>query len=146
MKRALLAILCVTVAGCATLGRFERSADDIVALINSGNAAELAAATRTPFLLDGELIVLDQDVALFWENAVKAGFRVQTEALEAQPLEPESYRRFAPTMEVRTFFEKYVSERGSIVVLSGGGVRVLLLLDRGKGRITILGFKGPDAL
>ncbi len=150
MRKLLLPVLCAALAGCATLGtgRFERSAERVAGLLNSGQAGELAAMSRTPFLLDGEPILLDADVAALWSGMVAAGFRIDQAAVAtAVPLDPDSYKRFAPTMEVRAFFGSYVSERGSIVALDAGRSRILLLLDRGKmGRTVIVGFKGPDFL
>jgi hypothetical protein len=148
MRKLLVAAVCAALAGCATLGRFERSAERIVGLVNSGQAAELAAMSRTPFLLDGELLLLDADVAELWKGIVAAGFRIEPgSSPTAGPLGAESYKRFASTMEVRTFFQKYVSDRGSLVELEAGRSRILLLLDRGRmGSAVIVGFKGPDAI
>ena len=75
MRKLLLGALCVTLAACATFSpkRYERSAEKIVGLVNSGQAAELAAMSRTPFLLDGELLLLGGDVADFrYRQAVTA--------------------------------------------------------------------------
>lgn len=151
MRKLLLAALCVAVSGCATFAprRFERSAEQVIGLLNSGQATELAAMSRTPFLLDGELVLLDADVAELWNGMVKAGLRIDAAAsVSALPVDDETYKRFASTMEVRTFFDKYVSDRGSLVVLEAGRSRVLLILDRGRGsrRALIVGFKGPDAI
>ena len=150
MRKLLLGALCVALAGCATFApkRFERSAERIIGLLNSGQAVELAKLSQTPFLLDGELLLLDGDVAGFWTGVAKAGFRIDPAAsVKAVPLDSESFKRFASTMEAKAFFEKYVSERGSLVVLEAGRSRILLLLERGKmGRTLIVGFKGPDAI
>jgi hypothetical protein len=80
---------------------------------------------------------------------VKAGFRIEAPgSVNALPLDAESYKRFASTMEVRTFFQRYVSGRGSLVELEAGRSRILLLLERGRapGGVLIVGFKGPDAI
>ncbi len=151
MRKLVLAALCVAVSGCATFAprRFERSAEQVIGLLNSGQASELAAMSRTPFLLDGELLVLDADVAELWRGMVKSGFRIDAAAsIEALPVDGETYRRFASTMEVRTFLEQYVGDSGSLVTLEAGRSRILLLLDRGRGpgRTVIVGFKGPDLL
>ena len=150
MRKLLPASLCLVLAACATFAprRYERAAEQVVGLVNSGQAAELTRMSRAPFLLDGELLLLASDVAAFWDGVSKAGFRVDpSAAVTAMPVDSQTYVRFASTMEVRTFFESYVSKKGSLVVLEAGRTRILLLLDRGKGgRTLILGFKGPDVL
>ena len=88
-------------------------------------------------------------MAALWDGMAKAGFRIaEAASVTAIPLDADSYRRFASTMEVKTFFGKYVSGRGSIVEVEAGRSRILLLLDRGRGpgRALIVGFKGPDAI
>ena len=149
MKRLMTLMLCAAVVGCATFSakRYERATDTIVSMINAGDADGLAELSQTPFLLDGELIMLPQDVATFWQNVVGAGFRVESMSdLSAQPLDGGSYSQFADTMEVQTFFEKYVSDIGSVVVLRTEAFQLLLLLDRDGATTTIVGFKGPEAL
>ena len=64
----------------------------------------------------------------------------------ANRLDQGSYAEFAETMEVQTFFQSYVSDIGSVVVLRTSSFQLLLLLDRDGGQVTIAGFKGPEAL
>jgi hypothetical protein len=150
MRKLLPALLALALVGCASFqpGRYERSADRIIGLINSGQAAELASASGAPFLLDGEILVRRADVADFWKDAARAGLKIGPQAAaRAVPLDNRTFERFAQTMEVRAFFSKYISDRGSLVVVEAGKTRILLLFERGKwGRTLIVGFKGPDAL
>jgi hypothetical protein len=150
MRKLWLALLCVALAACATFAprRYERAAEQIAGLVNSGQAAELARMSRAPFLLDGELLLLERDVATFWDGVTRAGFRIDPSATAtATPVDAQTYIRFASTMEVKTFFQSYVSKKGFVVELDAGRARILLLLDRGKGgRTQIVGFKGPDAI
>jgi hypothetical protein len=152
MKKTLLVALCATVVlvGCATFpdGRFERSAQTIVDAINAGDVQELIDRTRTPFLLDGEIVILDRDIEIFWQNAIEAGFRVDEATADAVPLDEGSFRDFADTMEVRAFFERYItSKKGAVVELRTGTYRILLLLERqGMGDCLILGMKGPEGV
>ena len=150
MRKLLAVCLCLALAACATFAprRYERATEQIIALVNSGRAAELAQLSRTPFLLDGELLLLGSDVAAFWHDVSKAGFKIDPSAsVTAVPVDSRTFARFASTMEVKTFFESHVSTKGSLVVLDAGKTRILLLLERGKGgRTVIVGFKGPDAV
>ncbi len=150
MRKLLLASLCLALAACATFGprQAQRAAGEIVGLVNSGQAAELARMSRAPFLLDGELLLLPGDIATFWDGVSKARFRIDpAAAVTVVPVDTQTYTRFAATMEVKTFFQSYVSKKGALVVLESGRSRILLLLERGKGgRTQIVGFKGPDAI
>jgi hypothetical protein len=151
MRMLLAAVLALAMAGCASLqpaARFERSADHVVDLINSGRAADLASSSALPFLLDGEILLLRSDVAGFWRGVAGSGFKIGPQAtVHAVALDDRSFERFASTMEVRTFFSRHVSRQGSLVVVEAGRSRILLLLDRGKwGRTLIVGFRGPDAI
>ena len=152
MKKILIGALCAVVflAGCATLseGRFERAAQVVVETINSGNVRELVDRSRTPFLLDGEIVILDRDIEVFWQNAIENGFRIDEATSSAVLLEEESYRDFADNMEVQAFFDKYVETRkGSIVELRTDTYRILLLLEKqSMGEYLILGLKGPEGV
>jgi hypothetical protein len=75
MKRFhVLAAALAVLASCAGLeaARDEGDARWVADLMASGNAAALAKASSVPFLLDGEIVALGEDVASFWEAAAKA--------------------------------------------------------------------------
>ena len=82
-----LAILLV-LASCSTLQRMsdEQGAAWVAQQLNEGNAAELAAISSSPFLLDGEIIALPEDAVTFWEGLVKAGLKLDPELSRALPV------------------------------------------------------------
>ena len=144
---AVLLTVFLAVTSCAS---FQRARDQgtirqLAELINSGRAQSLAYISATPFLLDGEIIPLQADVAAFWAGIVKAGFRVENAALESGvPVSADSYTQFASTMEVKWFFSRYVKDGSRILDLStstGRHIRVLTKGDFFSGKI--IGFKGP---
>ena len=132
---------------CAT---FQRARDEsqvsmIARLLNTGQADTLVAQSAVPFLLDQELLVLPKDVAFFWQGIIRAGYRFEGPELERGVLAgPESYREFRDSMEVRTFFKKYVKKGTRLLELRTSDGRTVLLLVRSTPfSRRIYGFKGP---
>jgi|WetSurMetagenome_2_1015567.scaffolds.fasta_scaffold211759_2 hypothetical protein len=143
---ALLAAVLV-LGSCASFqkARDEGNIRQVVDLINAGKAQSLTAKSATPFLLDGEIVPLQADVAAFWTGIVKAGFRVEGAAMvNATPVDADSYQRFASTMEVKWFFTRYVKEGGRILELTTSTGKHIRLLTKGDFFSSkIIGFKGP---
>lgn len=142
----MLAVL-IFLASCASLqhSRDQGNVQTVAKLINEGRADTLAAMSAVPFLVDGEIVTLKPDVASFWIGIVKAGFKVEGATLvQAAPLAPDSYKQFADTMEVKTFFTQYVKKEARVLKLgtSRSGKKILLIFGDSFKK-TIYGFKGP---
>ena len=143
-------VLAVFLVSCASFQNYkdERDVEHISELINTGNAEKLIALSELPFLLDQEIIVLKKDIESFWTNVVKAGFTVNEPELErGTPVDDKSYLEFYDSMEVKTFFKKYLPGWTRLLELkTGSGQRILLLVENRiftpKNR-QIHGFKGP---
>jgi hypothetical protein len=135
-------------SSCASLqhGWDKGNVEMVARLINEGQADKLSAMSTTPFLVDGEIVSLKPDVAAFWRGIIKAGFRVEGATLQqGAPLTPDSYKQFANTMEVKSFFAQYVRKDARILELrtSTSGDRILLIFRDSWFSKTINGFKGP---
>jgi hypothetical protein len=145
---AVIAAALLALSSCASLQRSwdQGNVEMVARLIDEGQPKKLAAMSSTPFLVDGEIVALKDDVASFWNGIVRAGFRVEGATLgQGWPLTAESYKQFADTMEVRTFFAQYVKKDARILEMrtSTSGDRILLIFrDRWFSK-TIYGFKGP---
>lgn len=144
---ALAAAAALVLGSCASL---QRSFDEgdmkrIVDLINTGQPERLAGMSVTPFLVDGDVVALPDDVTGFWTSIVKSGYRVQGAALAAgTKVAPDSYTLFASTQEVKFFFSRYVKDGGRILELTtDGGRRVRILLRSEWLSWKIVGWKGP---
>ncbi len=134
-------------SSCASLQRgWDQGNVEMVArLINSGQGQALAGMSSTPFLVDGEIVSMKPDVATFWNGIIKAGFKVEGATLtQGAPLTPDSYKQFADTMEVKSFFSQYVEKDARILELhtATSGDRILLIFRDSYSK-TIYGFKGP---
>ena len=135
-------------ASCTTLQRMsdEQGASWVARQLNEGNAAELAAVSAAPFLLDGEIIALPEDTAVFWDGMVKAGLKLEAEVSRAAPVEVDggTWREFGSTRDVQVFFGKYVAEGARLFELpTVSGRRVLVLYRASWGSRKLYGFKGP---
>ncbi|HTP58323.1 MAG TPA: hypothetical protein VMM82_05355, partial [Spirochaetia bacterium] len=107
-------------SGCASLQRSwdQGNVDMVARLINNGQGQALAAMSSTPFLVDGEIVAMKPDVATFWNGIIKAGFKVEGATLtQGVPLTADSYKQFADTMEVKSFFSQYVKRDARILEL-----------------------------
>jgi hypothetical protein len=141
----LLAGVLLLLGACVTFKVDEDQVTKIIKLINSGDTDKLARVTRVPFLLDGEIIALQDDAGLLWKNLAQAGFTLQNAALaDLIPVKEDTYKLFADTWEVEVFFKKYVPPKSMVAQIKADNGDFLLLLDgEKKGYAQILGIKGP---
>jgi hypothetical protein len=146
-KLPYLLLVVILLASCASIQRSkdEGNVERISELINTGQAEKLTAMTELPFLLDQEIIVLAKDVATFWSTIIEVGFKVEEPVLERGiKVGPESYKEFYDSMEVKTFFKKYLKKQSRLLELkTNTGQRILLLVTDTLFTRTIHGFKGP---
>ena len=126
MKKALallIILLSFVIISCtsAPYSRWSSSAEKVVDLINHPGEEYLEEITSNPFLLDGEIIVLDSDISMIWNNLNRSRFSFRNGVIrESLPLVAEDYSLFADTMEVKTFFSKYLPDDASLVKVEAG--------------------------
>jgi hypothetical protein len=136
----------VLLASCSTLQRMsdDKGAAWVAQRLNEGNAADLAAASSSPFLLDGEVIALPEDTLTLWEGLVKAGLKLDPELSRVVPVETDTWHEFGSSRDVQVFFRKYVAEGARLFELSTSSGRHVLVLYRSSwGSRALYGFKGP---
>ena len=149
MKRflPLACMAAVVLASCASFqhGQDQGALRQVADLVNAGQAQKLAAMSVVPFLVDGEIVLLQADVAAFWDGIVKAGFRLEGATLDqVAAAGAGSFRQFADTMEVRTFFIRYVKKGARVLqATTSTGARVLLIVKSDWFSWKIIGWKGP---
>ncbi len=134
MKKALallIILLSFVIISCTSVpySRWSSSAEKVVDLINHPGEEYLEEITSNPFLLDGEIIVLDSDISMIWNNLNRSRFSFRNGVIrESLPLVAEDYSLFADTMEVKTFFSKYLPDDASLVkVEADNGLYYLIL-------------------
>jgi hypothetical protein len=144
---SVVAVLLVIVSCVSTQRSQDEASTQLFAdLINSGQADKLVSMSAVPFLVDQEIVSLAADVGSFWRTLVQSGYGVGAASLTiAFPVSDSSYREFADTVEVNTFFAKYVTKGTRLLELkTATGKRILLLVkDELFGKKIICGFRGP---
>jgi hypothetical protein len=145
-----LAVLLAAVLAVSSCASFQRARNQsmiqkVADSINAGQADMLAGLSGSPFLLDGEIIPLAADVSAFWAGIIKAGFRVEAaELVSSAPVGTDAYQQFASTMEVKSFFSRYVGNDSRILELgTSSGKHIRLLIRDETLSWSIIGFKGP---
>ena len=140
MKRisgALVAVVAgaILLASCSTIPFAQRpqNAMRIIDLFNSGNIQALDSDSQIPFLFNGEIVELKEDVNVMWTNMIKSGLKIENpQVTSARAIGPESYKQFADSMQVRVFFQKYLPKGAAIVHVTFKGGSFDLLLDGAK--------------
>jgi hypothetical protein len=142
---AFAALLILLIGACTTTpySQREENVQKIVELIQKGESAALIAQSQLPFLFDGEIVMLERDLRTLWTNLAEAGFSLQNPQIEyLGPAGRYSYSPFADSMEVRTFFKKYLPEKSSIVrITAENGVFFLLLGPKVEKAPAIIGYR-----
>lgn len=142
---AAAALLAFSALSCTTTPYPQRegSVEKAIDLINSGDAELLTAQSQLPFLFDAEIIMLERDLQSLWKNLSEAHFKMESPEIEyLGPAGRYSYPPFADSMEVRTFFKKYLPEKASIVrITAENGEFFLLLGPKDKGAPTFIGYR-----
>lgn len=99
--------------------------------LNTANEDRLVELSSLPFLLDGEMVVREQDLRTLWHNLRTAGFTfAEADVVSVSPVDGSSYLRFADNKEVQVFFKKYVAKDaavaeiktkyGTFLIITGG--------------------------
>lgn len=132
---------CATVRGVPGKG----PVGNLIDLLNSGDAEMMGKVTQIPMLIDGEIVSRKADALAFWIQVNKAGFKLKTrENFVLKPLNSATHLLFGDTMEVKTFFNKYVPKTAITVEAEGTGGHYVFLLSGRTGKYPyVFGFTGP---
>jgi hypothetical protein len=140
-------LLLLMVAGCATfsLKDEERGFTTVINLINDDHSDTLASISTVPFLFDGEILLVKQDVEVLWKNAIAAGFELpKPQIVDIEPAKPDMASIFSDSKEVAVFFKKYLPKNAVFAsVKSDNGEYLFILGERISGVPRIVAFKGP---
>ncbi len=134
MKKAFftaLVLISFFLLSCTTApySQWSSAAEKVVDLINHPGEEYLEDITSNPFLFDKEIIMLDKDISIMWFNLNKARFGLGNAVIkESIPVGAKDYKLFADTMEVKTYFSKYLPKDAALVkVQADNGLYYLLL-------------------
>lgn len=134
-------------AACSSLpySMQAKKIDALIDLLAEGNAAETAASTALPFVLDQELLAMPGDVERFWELAYQAGLDFGSSmVLSIRSIDEESKKELGSTWDMSTYAEVYLPADASLVEVQTAAGRFLLLLGGRNRQLPILhGLRGP---
>jgi hypothetical protein len=150
---AIILAIAVAMASAAVLGSCasapymprEEKVQKLALLIDRGGVGSVAGLARSPFILDGEILLRQADVDAAWANfaSSKLGMK-KPKVVSVSRIAPDSYKSFADTMDARVFFKKYLDEDSVLAVVDSSGGRYCLVLNREvSGYPRIQGIKGP---
>ncbi|HUX21779.1 MAG TPA: hypothetical protein VMW69_11115 [Spirochaetia bacterium] len=143
------AALALLLSSCSTVPFAQRpkNAMRVIELFNSGDVQSLDNISQVPFLFNGEIVELREDVNTIWSNLSKSGLKLtNAQVADAQPIGPDTYKMFADTMEVKVFFQKYLPKGAALVHITFSGGSFDLLLDGARrGYPLVIGIKAGQA-
>lgn len=143
MRKIFLACAAAAVlfGACASV-QFVQRDEDILALtelINRGDNEMLSSLSETPFLFDGETIMLKGDVQSLWRNLSDAGFTLQRPVVEKiEDLNEESYRVFGKSLDVEAYFGKYLPETAKLAYVGSEAYSVVFIVSGKKDGFPII--------
>lgn len=138
----------VLLASCQTVPVAQREGrvEQLLEELNTADVERLVELSARPFLLDGEIIILEEDLVTLWSNLRDVGFTFATPTVEELgPVTEHTYRSFGTTMDVRVWFSQYTAEGAGLArVVTSHGTFLIVTGDR-IGRVPrIYGFTGPE--
>ncbi|GAB6089593.1 hypothetical protein [Spirochaeta dissipatitropha] len=149
-RLAAFALITMLLASCASIppSQQEDSVLTVLQMLEQHQADELLQHSRTPFLLDAEIIDSHSDIAVLWNLLGSRAFSFPSpEIIGIEPVSDSSYLLFGDTMEVRVFFERYLSEDAAVAEIRAGDKTYrFIFADRIGGRNSLplmFGWKGP---
>ena len=139
-------ILLVVLAGCVTPpSQREGAVERLITRLNAGTAMERMELSALPFVLDGEIIIQERDLARLWTNLDAAGFALTgAEIVSLDYGHDALYQAFAETMDMEVYFGEYAPEDVSVArVEAAEGTFLLILGGRDRAAPVLHGIKGP---
>ena len=142
MAVAVLGASCATIPAAQDRTRVESLLEEL----NTAPVERLVELTARPFLLDGEIVVLQRDIEMMWSNLRDVGFRfAEATVEEVGALTDQSYLEFGDTMDVQVWFERYTADDAGIArVRTSHGVFFIVIGEGDEIDLQIFGFTGPQ--
>ena len=144
-SKGLMLVLLVGLSGCSTMLSETQASAKAVAVtgqVNRGEADTLTGTSSRPFLFESEILPSEAMLNDLWQGLIDAGVTFDNPRVrEVRVVDGDSYRVFAETWEVETWFKNYVKDPAYLVFLDTDDQQLVLVLDRNrKNRTPIMGF------
>lgn len=139
-------LIVFAIASCATvpLSQDTASVERLVRELNEAPVERLVELTATPFLLDDELVVLEADVTIMWQNLRDAGFAFDGAQVVSVTPGGAPPVAFGSSLDVEAWFDRYAaSDWASTEVQTTHGTFLILTGSAADDVPLIYGFTGP---
>lgn len=138
-------LVVLLLAGCSTILTESQAASRAVRVtsqVNSGQVDTLMGSSSRPFLFEAEILPTESMLNDLWQGLVDGGVIFDnTSVREVRVVDGESYKVFAQTWEVETWFKNYLSDPAYMVFLDTTDQQLVIIVDQSKKNKTpILGF------
>jgi hypothetical protein len=132
-------------SACSTMMSESRAASEALSItgkVNRGDGDKLIGSSSRPFLFESEILPSEAMLNNLWQGLIDGGVYFDNpQVREVRVVDGESFRVFAETWEVETWFKNYVTDPAYLVFLDTEEQQLVILLDRDKKNKTpILGF------
>ena len=146
-KAAFVLLAALAFAACETVpvAQRENRVQTLLDNLNERDVDYAIGVSRTPFVFDQEIVVLERDIETMWNNLRNAGFSFRNHRIvEIRPVHAGSFREFGNTMDMEVYFDRYLAADGTIVEIDTDYGRFLMLVgDRRRFLPELFGMKGP---
>jgi len=147
MKRLLVScvLAVLMLASCASLKNGEATTLRVDQYIEQGNSDELSHLSASPFLIDAEIVKLPADTNTFWKSLANLKFRTGAlKVTESLPTDASGQAIFGDSLEIRSFFAKYVDPAARVLVAeTASGKKFAFVVKEQSSTSILYAFKGP---
>ena len=130
---------------CSTLGSgyYEDTGLIIANQLNKGMHESLSEDSDYPFVFEQEILASSSQVKMLWEGLVKAGYYVENPTVTInEPVSDKDSLLFAESWEIRSYFEKYLTDDDRLLLINGDNSSFYIILRRNdKDSYKIIGWK-----
>ncbi|MDC7218486.1 MAG: hypothetical protein PQJ59_00995 [Spirochaetales bacterium] len=132
----LIPLMAIGLIGCSTMLFESQAASEAVKItgqVNDGKADTLIGTSSRPFLFESEILPSESMLNDLWQGLIDAGVTFDDpQVREVRVVDGESFKVFAETWEVETWFKNYVSQPAYLVFLDTQDQQLVIVLDRNR--------------
>lgn len=143
---AVMIIILIALSACSTITPAgDEDAIAVIELLNSEKKAELTAISADSFLLDAEILHGSALTKALWSGLIDAGFKLDSPVIIERRLPAsEDKELFGNSIEVETYFTKYVAADSMLFIIGSETAEIALILSPAEdGSSMISAFGGP---
>jgi len=120
--------------GCSTISdkAAQSKAEEALNLLDQENSQLLTQWSNRPFLFEGEILLSEGLISELWSGLAGKGLST-AEISRIAVVDEQSYKAFADTWEVNTWFQNYTGPQTLMVFFNWEDRELVLLVDKQRG-------------